>query len=258
MPARLFLKFLSLFVLLNLVFAENTQVNSSPRTFNEKFVIEALQTLNVAQATHQALHGNYGSLEQLRNDSFIDSVLATGEKYSYSFSITTVPQTPDQNSRFQVSAVPQRYGKSGRRSFYLNESGVIRGADRNGEPATVEDLPVPPNCFAHNAIFNMRSFVSAEETYQAANSLGNYGTLSQLVEQGVINPFLVNGESCGYLYSVRVTGPTPVEAATFEIKSVPQQYGFTGFISYFTDQTGVIRGADRGGAEATADDPPIE
>jgi hypothetical protein len=258
MPARLFLKFLSFLILINLVFAQNTQVNSSTRIFNEKFVINALQILNGAQATHQAFHGNYGSLEQLRNENFIDAVLATGEKYSYTFTIMTVPQAPNQSPRFQVSAVPQRYGKSGRRSFYLDESGVVRGADRNGEPATVEDSPVPPNCVAGGTISNMRTFVGLEYTYNATFGAGNYGTLAQLANQGLLHPNLRNGESCGYLYRIQVTEPTPTTAATFTVKSVPQQYGVTGFISYFTDQTGVIRGADRGGAEANADDPPIE
>lgn len=258
MPARLFLKFLTFLILINLVFAENSQGNSSLRISNEKFVIDTLQTLNGAQATHQAINGNYGSLEQLRNQYFIDSVLATGEKYSYIFTITTVLQTPNQSPRFQVSAVPQRYGKSGRRSFYLDESGVVRGADREGEPATVEDLPVPPNCYAGGTISNMRTFVGLEYTYNATSGAGNYGTLAQLSNQGLLHPNLRSGESCGYLYRIQVTDLRPTTVATFTVKSVPQQYGITGFISYFTDQTGVIRGADRGGAEANADDPPVE
>jgi hypothetical protein len=258
MTARLFLKFLSFLILINLVFAENTQVNSSPGIFNEKFVINALHSLNSAQAAHQATHGNYGSLEQLRSENFIDSVLATGEKYSYVFTVTTVLQAPNQFPRFQVSAVPQRYSKSGRRSFYVDESGVIRGADRNGEPATIEDSVVPQICFANHPISNMRTFIGAEATYHGAISVGNYGTLPQLVTQGLINPYLLNGESCGYMYRVQVIDLTPTTASSFEVKSVPQQYGVTGFISYFTDQTGVIRGADRGGAEANADDPPVE
>lgn len=44
--------------------------------------------------------------------------------------------------KYTVVATPKEYGKTGRRSFFMDESGVIRAADRNGEPATADDPPV--------------------------------------------------------------------------------------------------------------------
>ena len=41
--------------------------------------------------------------------------------------------------KYEVTATPTEYGKTGRQSFYLDESGIIRGADHGGEPATVAD-----------------------------------------------------------------------------------------------------------------------
>ena len=40
---------------------------------------------------------------------------------------------------FEVSATPKTYGKSGRRSFYTDHTGTVRGADHRGEPANAED-----------------------------------------------------------------------------------------------------------------------
>jgi hypothetical protein len=38
---------------------------------------------------------------------------------------------------------------------------------------------------------------------------------------------------------------------------VPSEYGKTGTMSYFIDETMVLRGADRGGASAISSDPSI-
>jgi hypothetical protein len=34
------------------------------------------------------------------------------------------------------------YGEMGIRSFYIDTSGIVRGADKNGAPADVNDPPV--------------------------------------------------------------------------------------------------------------------
>lgn len=260
MPTGLFSKILVISLLINLVFTAAIQAKNSPRGVNEKFAINALQAIHSAQATFAATagNGNYGSFEQLKNANFIDNVLATGEKYSYRFTITTTNSVPNQASTFQVSAVPRLYGKSGKRSFFIDTSGVVRGADRNGGAATAGDPPVPINCGESGAILSMRTLHSAEITYGATAGNGNYGTLKQLAQTGLINSFLATGTHCGYLFTISTTAASTNAPARFAVKAVPVQYGVTGFRSYYVDESGVIRGADRGGAEATADDPPIE
>jgi hypothetical protein len=260
MPAGFFLKIFIVAVLISSGFAANIQANGSPRIINEKFVVSALQTIGSAQATFQATAGNrnYGTLEQLGNKNFIDGVLATGEKYFYRFTITIVDRSENQPARFEISAVPNRYGKSGKRSFFLDESGVVRGADRNGEPANSNDPSVPINCGESGAIDSMRWLQGAEETYRATVGNENYGTLTQLAGAGLINAYLSNGENCGYSFRVQITIRSNETPARFEVRSVPTQYGVTGLRSFFVDESGVIRGADRGGAEANSDDPPIE
>lgn len=44
--------------------------------------------------------------------------------------------------KYTLVATPKEYRKTGRRSFYLDETGLIRGADHAGEPATANDPPV--------------------------------------------------------------------------------------------------------------------
>lgn len=260
MPTGLFPKILVILFLISLGFAKEIQANNSPRLINEKFVINALQIIHSAQVTFNATvgNGNYGTFEQLKNENFIDGVLATGEKYSYRFTVIITNGAPNQAASFQVSAVPQRYGKSGKRSFFIDESGTVRGADRNGSPANGSDPPVPVNCGESGAILSMRALHSAEITYGATAGNGNYGTLKQLAQAGLINSYLATGTHCGYLFRIYTTASSTNTPATFAVKAVPVQYGATGFRSFYIDEQGILRGADRGGAEATANDPPIE
>lgn len=252
MQVRMLVALFSVLFVTSFCFSQTVSAAGSAQ-IRERLVVNALQTIMSAQATYQATSstGIYGSLEQLRHQNYIDAALATGTKYSYYFTVTV------GSGGFKVSAVPQRYRKSGIRSFFLDESGVIRGADRNGGPATTEDLPVPVNCGEIGAVSVMRIFSGAQSTYLATIGEGSYGNLSQLLDAGLVGASLSAGVNCGYIFSVVVVAPTANSPAGFRVKSIPEQYGISGSRSFYVDETGVVRGADRGGAEATADDPPI-
>lgn len=73
--------------------------------------------------------------------AFIDPALGTGTKCGYRIAMDA--QSPDLDStlsEWSATAWPVVYGSTGVRSFYINETGIIRGADINGNPGT-EDLP---------------------------------------------------------------------------------------------------------------------
>ena len=119
---------------------------ASRRAANEGAAQSSLRTLHAAEATYQATKGagNFGTLSELAAEGLIDSRLATGTKSGYKF---TVELTTNETSYpgFAVVGVPMTYGGvegSGVRSFYVDETGVIRGGDKFGRPATKEDLPV--------------------------------------------------------------------------------------------------------------------
>ncbi|MEN3328686.1 MAG: hypothetical protein V7638_3493 [Acidobacteriota bacterium] len=119
---------------------------ASRRAANEGAAQSSLRTLHAAEATYQATKGagSYGTLSELAAEGLIDSRLATGTKSGYKF---TVELTTNETNYpgFAVVGVPMTYGGvegSGVRSFYVDETGVIRGGDRFGRPATKEDLPL--------------------------------------------------------------------------------------------------------------------
>ena len=99
------------------------------------------------------------------------------------------------------------------------------------------------------AVGLMFQIIGAQNAFKEKPGGGNYGTLDQLSEAGLISKEMF--ENSGYRFDVTVSGDK------FEVSAVPAEYGKTGTRSLFTDQTRVIRGGDRNGAASTVSDPPI-
>lgn len=112
---------------------------------NEASAINLLRTIDSSEATYQATSGNgqFGTLRELANNNLIDSTLASGTKNGYRFTVRVKPAlTPGEAASYQAVATPTRYQRSGRRSFYIDETGVIRSADIRGAEANADDLPI--------------------------------------------------------------------------------------------------------------------
>jgi hypothetical protein len=82
----------------------------------------------------------------------LDSNLAAGKKDGYTFRYTITPAVdfaPGEDSgkavAFSVAASPEEYGKVGRRSFFLDLSGILRGADKKGSVADSTDPRIGPS-----------------------------------------------------------------------------------------------------------------
>jgi len=78
--------------------------------------------------------------------SLVDADLAKGEKGGYKFRYRIVPsesaQTPEDQNKlagYEIAATPTAYGKSGVRSFFLDSTGALRGADLKGAVAGPEE-----------------------------------------------------------------------------------------------------------------------
>lgn len=77
---------------------------------------------------------------------FLATDLATASSGGYSFRYAIIPATTegddsDRNKAagFALAATPIEYGKAGRRSFYLDSNGTLRGDDKHGAVATADD-----------------------------------------------------------------------------------------------------------------------
>jgi hypothetical protein len=83
--------------------------------------------------------------------NLVDAELAAGNKDGYAIRYNIVPaggDLPEEDNnravKFQLAATPTEYGKTGRRSFLLDASGVLRGADKHGAVAVPTDPRIGP------------------------------------------------------------------------------------------------------------------
>jgi type IV pilus assembly protein PilA len=110
---------------------------ASRRAANEGSALYTLRTICSAQLAYQSNFQKFGTLEELAANDLIDSKLTSGTKNGYKF--TVVLNDPEG---FEVVGVPVSYGQSGIRSFYVDETFVVRGSDNNGGPSSKLDEPL--------------------------------------------------------------------------------------------------------------------
>ena len=125
---------------------------------NESSAIGACRTLSSSQATFQASAGmdtdtdgtgEFASLAMLSNATppYIDEILGQGQKSGFTFTMTTTGTTNTDEIMWWATAFPLVYNQTGNRTFYIDESGVLRGSD-NGTGAAaasrVAGLAYPP------------------------------------------------------------------------------------------------------------------
>jgi len=90
---------------------------------NEGAALSAVRTVVTAQVTYSTRVGSgsfAADLSTLESAGLIDSVLGSGTMDAYSLSVS------GSSSGFAVDARPLVYGNTGTRSFYSDESAVIR------------------------------------------------------------------------------------------------------------------------------------
>jgi hypothetical protein len=109
---------------------------SSSAIANETVAQGKLRTIASAENTFRATNkdGNYGSIDQLVSAGLISKELLETPVYRV--------EVQASGSRFEATAVPVEYGKTGKRSFFIDESSILRGGDHGGGPATISDKPV--------------------------------------------------------------------------------------------------------------------
>ncbi|MCZ6877860.1 MAG: prepilin-type N-terminal cleavage/methylation domain-containing protein [Acidobacteria bacterium] len=100
---------------------------------NEGSAINTVRTIISAEMLYVTTRGGgrYGSLDVLSQGSLLDSVVGSATKDGYTFSISLGPA----DSTYNVNARPTNYDSTGQRSFFGDESAVIRYTTANA-PAT--------------------------------------------------------------------------------------------------------------------------
>jgi hypothetical protein len=123
-------------LILTTVAGISSATKNPPPEMNEAIAASALQMIANAEGTYLKTEGkgSYGSLDQLTKQKLV--MMDVYEKYGYKFELTA------SGDHFEAVATPKEYGTSGKRSFFVDKSGVVRGDDHGGAPATVADKPI--------------------------------------------------------------------------------------------------------------------
>jgi hypothetical protein len=126
-----------------------------------------------------------------------------------------------------------------RNMVMLMVAGMAKDA---GEPSAVANESIAKGV--------LRTVVTAEETFKSTQDDGRYGSLEELTAAGLLDKSWL--QSNGYRLELTASG------AGFEAMAIPTEYGKTGFMSFFIDDSGVLRGGDHAGGNATSADKPIQ
>jgi prepilin-type N-terminal cleavage/methylation domain-containing protein len=129
---------------------------------NESSAVGSLRTINTADATFLSTYGhNFAptlvtlggattATPVCTQANLIDNVLGGSDpsnKSGYSFAYTAGAADPGDATcasvtTYTITANPLTYNGTGTRSFFTDQSGVIRGADHAGASGTVADPPL--------------------------------------------------------------------------------------------------------------------
>ncbi|HBB97022.1 MAG TPA: hypothetical protein DC054_16715, partial [Blastocatellia bacterium] len=113
----------------------SSATKNPPPEQNEMIAIGMLQYFANQETAYKAGagKGNYGSVQQLVDAKMYP--LEAFDKYGYKIDATVMGE------QFEAVAMPKEYGKTGKRSFFVDKSGVVRGDDHGGGPATSAGKP---------------------------------------------------------------------------------------------------------------------
>jgi hypothetical protein len=220
---------------------------------------KAVRNVVDSYLNHQTLAGNSSfsnstrwQPRQVLGQAYLSpSLMESYSGFSKDVNLITNDAIRDFLSRLSPTAEPVTYAISNEGLGPLHELHVPKNlvmlmiagiANASNQPPLARNEAIAQSA--------LRMVVSAEATYQATKGDGNYATLDQLMEQGLVpKDFL---QKHGYKIELTVVG------TKFEATAVPVEYGKTGRTSFFIDESGVLRGADHGGGAATVADKPLQ
>lgn len=103
---------------------------------NEAMAQAGLRMIASAQETYKTTQGagSFGTLDQLAEMNLISKAMFQDRGYRIDLTVS--------GGSYEANAVPIEYGKTGRMSYFIDATSVLRGGDHGGGPATISDHPL--------------------------------------------------------------------------------------------------------------------
>ena len=114
----------------------SAESNPPPLVANERGAITALYAIASAENQYRVGKGagSFGTLEQLQAEGLVSENTAEPTGYKINLSIV--------GAKYELTATPLEHGKSGKTSYFMDETRILRGADHSGGMATSTDPPI--------------------------------------------------------------------------------------------------------------------
>jgi hypothetical protein len=228
----------------------------------DRYAFLGLKAMAGAQFTYLSTTGNgfFGTHDDLINANLFTAPF--GPRANWWGWHSWVVSTSASPSAFKVYSTPMFYRESGINSFYTDETGVLRGADRQGRRARENDPPIDISTSSdmvenERLAFQMLNGIRAAQQWYSNWGANDYGTFQQLQFSNLYRIPMEIDRFQGYVYTLTLVPRNGALPPHFEVIAVPEQYGVTGIKSFYADESFIIRGGDRNGAPATAQDPRI-
>ena len=111
-------------------------VNPPPNVQKERTAIGVMYMISGAEEQYKKSKGDgsYGTLEQLIAENLVSKDMMENSGYKFELTVT--------GDKYEISAAPVEYGKTGKMSYFMDHTHIIRGADRSGASATASDPPI--------------------------------------------------------------------------------------------------------------------
>jgi hypothetical protein len=109
-------------------------INASPESQSEGSAMGLMMMINHAQNEYKKTSGSYGTMDQLIAAKVLQKEFFENNGYKFEIFVS--------GDKFEALATPIEYGKNGKKSYYVDQTGVLRGADHNGASANSSDPPV--------------------------------------------------------------------------------------------------------------------
>jgi hypothetical protein len=122
---------LSLFTASGIVSQKLASMRSNESTAQWK-----LRMLADAQNMYKQSAGRYGTHEELIAAGHLNEEYGSLETSGYTIKFSV------SGDKFEATATPTGYPKEGRRSYYIDQTGTLRGGDTGGKPASASDPEV--------------------------------------------------------------------------------------------------------------------
>ncbi len=250
---------------------------SDLNAYNESLLPGDLKKIHTAESTYYKRsnpHTYTGDLACLVSGNgacgwdFLPADFSDNIVDGYQFASAVNTPVAGSSSCWSTTAYPVTYQCTGNLSYYISEIAcpgeIVQAADIGGGPGDETLAYICPGDRSQNVYESMKSLIKAEADYNDNSSPHTYtGSLACLASGNGAGgvPFIcgdfADGVVCNYNFQMSAGKATRDEYWSWSCTAWPISYGGDSTLTFYVDETTVVRGADIGGVPGDVSLPQL-